>query len=77
MKRYVPYQAYLLRLWPTQHDGRADYRAYLESVATGERKNFPNLQSLLAFLQTQREEGGKQKPLRDDSEGQHNEPQGS
>lgn len=77
MKRYVPYHAYLLRLWPTQHDGRPGYRAYLESVATGERKNFPDLESLHAFLQAQREERGKQKPLQDDSEGQDNESRGS
>ncbi|MBL7183538.1 MAG: hypothetical protein ISS50_03705 [Anaerolineae bacterium] len=56
MEKYVPYHAYLLRLWPTKRGGLAGYRVSLESVATGERKNFPNLESLLAFLKTQEEE---------------------
>jgi len=56
MKRYVPYHAYLLRLWPTRHGGRPGYRASLESVTTGQRNNFPDLESLFAFLQAQEEE---------------------
>jgi hypothetical protein len=56
MKKYVPYHAYLLRLWPTQHDGQPGYRVSLESVATGERRHFPDLKGLFAFLKTQEKE---------------------
>lgn len=77
MEKYVPYHAYLLRLWPTRRSGVAGYRVSLESVATGERQDLPDLESLFAFLQAQREERGKQKPVQDDSEGQDNESRGS
>ncbi len=56
MERYAPYRSYLLRLWPTSRAGLVDYRVLLESVATRERKVFTDLQSLFAFLQTQRTE---------------------
>ena len=57
MEQPIPYQAYLIRLWPTQRGGVTGYRVSLQCVATGQRRNFPDLQSLLAFLQTQAEEG--------------------
>ena len=53
MEKHIPYHAYLLRLWPTKRGGVAGYRVSLESVATGERENFPDLESLLAFLKAQ------------------------
>ena len=56
MKRPVPYCAYLIRLWPTKRQGVAGCRVSLQCVASGQRKNFPDLQSLLAFLQAQAEE---------------------
>ncbi len=56
MEKRVPYYAYLLRLWPTKRNGLAGHRVSLESVTTGERKNFPDLESLHAFLKTQEEE---------------------
>jgi hypothetical protein len=56
MEKYVPYQSYLLRLWPTRRSGVAGFRVSLESVATGERRDFPDLERLLAFLQAQEEE---------------------
>ena len=77
MEKCVPYQSYLLRLWPTRRGGRAGYRVSLESVATGERQDLPDLESLFAFLRAQSEAWGKQKPLQDDSEGQDNESRGS
>ncbi len=46
----VNYRSYLLRLW---HEGGANtpWRAMLESVTEpGERQNFPDLESLFAFL---------------------------
>ena len=53
MEKYVPYHAYLLRLWPTRRGGVAAFRVSLESVATRERRDFPDLGRLLAFLQAQ------------------------
>jgi len=55
MEKYVPYHAYLLRLWPTRRGGVAASRVSLESVATGERRHFPDLGSLHAFLRVQEE----------------------
>ena len=69
MEKYVPYHAYLIRLWPTRRGGVAGCRVSLESVATGERQDLPDLESLFAFWRAQREEWEKQKPLQDDSEG--------
>jgi hypothetical protein len=43
------YQAYLVRLWPTQRQGIGDYRVTTQDVASGERCDFPDLASLLAF----------------------------
>ena len=56
MEKYVPYHAYLLRLWPTRRGGVAASRVSLKSVATGERRDFPDLERLLAFLRAQEEE---------------------
>jgi hypothetical protein len=56
MKKHIPYHAYLIRLWPSKRNGLAGHRVSLESVATGERKNFPDLESLFAFLKTQQEQ---------------------
>lgn len=69
MKKRIPYHAYLIRLWPTRRSGVAGYRVSLESVATGERQDLPDLESLFAFWRAQREEWEQQKPLQDDSEG--------
>jgi hypothetical protein len=53
MEEPVPYQAYLVRLWPTQRGGTADCRATVQSVATGESRHFPDLEALMAFLRAQ------------------------
>ena len=53
MERMVPYRAYLLRVWSTQRGGVAGYRASLESVTSGERQDFPNLEALVAYLRSQ------------------------
>jgi hypothetical protein len=71
MEKYVPYHAYLLRLWPTRRGGVAGFRVSLESVATGERRDFPNLGRLLAFLQAQ--EKGNLKNSEDTSDGPQHE----
>jgi hypothetical protein len=44
----VIHQSYLLRLWRSGADGQ--WRASLQSVQTGERHMFADLESLLAFL---------------------------
>jgi hypothetical protein len=56
MEKRIPYHAYLIRLWPTKRNGLAGHRVSLESVTTGERKDFPDLESLHAFLKTREEE---------------------
>ncbi len=42
------YRAYLLRLWRSGPD--ADWRGSLQSVQTGERHLFADMETLLAFL---------------------------
>lgn len=42
------YRAYLLRLWRSGPDG--DWRGSLQSVQTGERHLFADMEALLAFL---------------------------
>lgn len=49
MQKHLAYRAYLVRLWPTQRAGVADYRVTVQSVATGERRCFPDLAGLLAY----------------------------
>lgn len=52
MERYTPYRAYLVPIWSTGRRGLEDHRAAAENVATGDRKNFADLESLFAFLET-------------------------
>ena len=47
------YQSYLLRLWRISNQGKAVWRASLESAQTGERRTFADLASLVAFLEEQ------------------------
>jgi len=54
MKKRDAYRAYLVRLWPTQREGVADYRVTVQSAATDERREFANLEGLLAFWRTLR-----------------------
>ena len=56
MQEPAPYCAYLIRLWPTVRGGVAGCRVSLRCVATGERKDFPDLDRLVAFLRAQGEE---------------------
>jgi hypothetical protein len=44
----VEYRSYLLRVWRGGADG--GWRASLQSIPTGERHMFADLESLLAFL---------------------------
>jgi hypothetical protein len=69
MEKPIPYQAYLIRLWPTRRQGLAGCRVSLESVATGRQKNFPDLESLFAFLQGQAGEKGSSLGLEGEGEG--------
>lgn len=59
MEKYIPCRSYLIRIWPTRRGGMAGYRASAQNVATRERKEFPDLESLLTFLRTQGEVGLK------------------
>lgn len=47
------YQAYLLRLWEVDSDGERIWRASLQDSHTGERRGFPDLAALAAFLAEQ------------------------
>jgi len=53
------YNAYLLRLWRTQSQGKWQWHASLESPHTGERQTFADLEQLFTFL---RERCGSQIP---------------
>ena len=53
MDKSLRYFSYLLRLWQTDDQGRAVWRASLESPGTRERLGFANLDDLLKFLETQ------------------------
>lgn len=55
MPEPLDYQAYLVRLWPTRRGGAVDYRVTVQSVATGERRCFPDLEGLLAYWRDLRE----------------------
>jgi hypothetical protein len=45
------YHAWVLRLW--RENPLASWRIALEEIATGDRKGFPDLDSLNLYLQTQ------------------------
>jgi hypothetical protein len=47
------YASYLLRLWKVEEDGQIMWRASLEDTRQADRRNFPNLAALIAFLQAQ------------------------
>jgi hypothetical protein len=42
------YQSYMLRLWRESMDG--DWRASLENITTGAKKNFSDLADMFVFL---------------------------
>jgi hypothetical protein len=56
MEQPIQYCAYLIRLWPTKRQGVTGCRVSLQSVDGGHRRNFADLESLYAFLQSQTEE---------------------
>ena len=56
-KKRAGYLAYMLRLWQVRQDAdtvhddpKAAWRASIENPHTGERRGFPNLEALFAFL---------------------------
>lgn len=57
------YLSYMLRIWRSKTDGPPEWRASLESPQTGDRFAFPDLKSMIQFLETQLdqplEENGK------------------
>lgn len=62
MEGYIPYRAFLVRIWPTKRGGQEGHRATAEDVATGERKHFPDLESLFVFLQASDEDPSRASP---------------
>ena len=52
-----PYLAYLVRLWPVKSGTQTIWRASIESVQTGECRNFAGIEGLLTWL-WQLTEGG-------------------
>ena len=57
MERPTTYLSYLIRLRPAVRGGVTGCRVSAQCVATGERKEFLDLEGLLAFLRTQAREG--------------------
>jgi len=53
MNKSPRYLSYLLRLWQTDDQGQAVWRASLEYPGTRERQGFADLDELFEFLQTQ------------------------
>lgn len=47
----VSQRSYLLRVW--REDDQSPWRASLQSIATGERRGFGNLEAMLDFLKRQ------------------------
>jgi hypothetical protein len=45
------YRSYLLRMWRVQVEEGSDWRASLEEVQTGELYGFPNLVTLIDYLE--------------------------
>jgi hypothetical protein len=53
------YISYLLRLWQVTTEGKAVWRASLESPHTGEQLGFANLEALCRYLRAEtQQEGG-------------------
>jgi hypothetical protein len=50
-REFLPYRAYLIRLWPTKRDGINDYRVSVQNVATGDRHEFLDLKQFIYFIQ--------------------------
>lgn len=44
------YLSYLLRLWQIESQGQLVWRASLQEARTGERRGFPDLEALIAYL---------------------------
>ena len=55
-KEYDPYQAYLIRLWPTKREGVRDHWVSLLNIATGDRREFPDLKQFISYIQTQKDQ---------------------
>ncbi len=63
MKKQQPrYLSYLLRMWQTSDSGDLVWRASLECPGTGERRGFPSLRDLFAYLEAQTERPSNDDP---------------
>ncbi len=56
-RKEAGYRAYMLRLWWVQSKQGRTWRASLENARTGQRRGFPDLKALFAFLQMEGEQG--------------------
>jgi hypothetical protein len=64
------YMSYLLRLWQVGSRSEAVWRASLQSPHTGERRGFPSLEALFAFLRQQTGVGPDSNEMVEDIEGE-------
>jgi hypothetical protein len=53
LSKQKPTLVFLIRLWPVEEGGELAWRASLETVRTGEKHGFANLDDLFAFLKQQ------------------------
>lgn len=51
-KEYGPYQAYLIRLWPSKREGVGDTWVSLQNIATDDRQEFPILKQFMKKFST-------------------------
>jgi hypothetical protein len=54
-------RAYVLRLWPSESEGKRVWRATLQNPFSAEQRTFASLRALFAFLEAQTE-GSPQVP---------------
>lgn len=50
MEPPLNYRSYILRLWEVTREGEPAWQASLQSITTGQRRGFPDLESLFDYL---------------------------
>jgi hypothetical protein len=72
-KQRRDYLSYLLRLWRTDDEEEAEWRASLESPYTGERRGFATVTDLFSFLEREVSHAGQRqaRPHKDGEGGDH------
>jgi len=59
------YTSYLVRLWQIESQGQLVWRASLEEARTGERRGFPDIEALFAYLREQTAAGTDESASKD------------